>query len=147
MHSGSDKFSIYKAIYEGAKKFNAGVHLKTAGTNWLEELIGLAESAAMGWRLQKMFTSEALAHKDELDGTLCDAEIDIDDSKLPSAAEVNGWTGKQACCQPLQVATNRIRRTTQASGNCCTWVSRSRRRWGRGTWKLWKRMRMWWRRM
>ena len=44
VHSGSDKFSIYKAIHDGAKKFNAGVHLKTAGTNWLEEVIGLAES-------------------------------------------------------------------------------------------------------
>ena len=29
-------------------KFDAGVHLKTAGTTWLEELIGLAEAGGSG---------------------------------------------------------------------------------------------------
>src|ERR1035441_2097459 len=43
VHSGSDKFSIYPAIHVTMKKFDAGVHLKTAGTTWLEELIGLAD--------------------------------------------------------------------------------------------------------
>src|ERR1700734_2898610 len=66
VHSGSDKFSIYSAIYNGAKKFNAGVHLKTAGTNWLEELIGLAESGGTGLEVAKEVYAEALAHKDEL---------------------------------------------------------------------------------
>ncbi|HEY4381770.1 MAG TPA: tagaturonate epimerase family protein [Acidobacteriaceae bacterium] len=94
VHSGSDKFSIYKAIYEGAKKFNAGVHLKTAGTNWLEELIGLAESGGNGLAIAKEIYAEALAHKDELTGPYATV-IDIDDSKLPTPAEVNGWTGKQ----------------------------------------------------
>ena len=94
VHSGSDKFSIYKAIHDGAKKFNAGVHLKTAGTNWLEELIGLAESGGTGLAIAKEIYSEALAHKDELTAPYATV-IDIDDSKLPSAAEVNGWTGKQ----------------------------------------------------
>ena len=94
VHSGSDKFSIYKAIHDGAKKFNAGVHLKTAGTNWLEELIGLAESGGAGLEIAKEVYSEALSHKDELTGPYATV-IDIDDSKLPTAAEVNGWTGKQ----------------------------------------------------
>jgi tagaturonate epimerase len=94
IHSGSDKFSIYKAIYEGAKKFDAGVHLKTAGTNWLEELIGLAESGGNGLAIAKEIYSEALAHKDELTAPYATV-IDIDDSKLPTAEEVNGWTGKQ----------------------------------------------------
>lgn len=94
VHSGSDKFSIYKAIYEGAKKFGAGVHLKTAGTNWLEELIGLAESGGNGLAIAKEIYSEALAHKDELTAPYATV-IDIDDSKLPTAEEVNGWTGKQ----------------------------------------------------
>ena len=44
VHSGSDKFSIYPAIHATMKRFDAGVHLKTAGTTWLEELIGLAEA-------------------------------------------------------------------------------------------------------
>jgi hypothetical protein len=94
VHSGSDKFSIYKAIHDGAKKFNAGVHLKTAGTNWLEELIGLADSGGSGLAIAKEIYVEALAHKDELTAPYATV-IDIDDSKLPTAEEVNGWTGKQ----------------------------------------------------
>jgi hypothetical protein len=94
VHSGSDKFSIYSAIYNGMKKFNAGVHLKTAGTNWLEELIGLAESGGSGLEIAKEIYAEALVHKDELTVPYATV-IDIDDSKLPTAEEVNGWTGKQ----------------------------------------------------
>ena len=94
VHSGSDKFSIYKAIHDGAKKFNAGVHLKTAGTTWLEELIGLAEAGGNGLAIAKEVYAEALAHKDELTAPYATV-IDIDASKLPSAAEVNGWTSEQ----------------------------------------------------
>jgi len=94
VHSGSDKFSIYKAIHDGAKKFNAGVHLKTAGTTWLEELIGLAEAGGNGLAIAKEVYSEALAHKDELTAPYATV-IDIDESKLPTAAEVNGWTSTQ----------------------------------------------------
>lgn len=94
VHSGSDKFSIYKAIHNGVKKFNAGVHLKTAGTNWLEELIGLAEAGGDGLAIAKEVYAEALAHKDELTGPYATV-IDIDDSKLPSAEEVNGWMSQQ----------------------------------------------------
>jgi hypothetical protein len=94
VHSGSDKYSIYKAIHDGAKKFNAGVHMKTAGTTWLEELIGLAEAGGEGLAIAKEVYAEALAHKDELTGPYATV-IDIDDSKLPSAEEVNGWTSQQ----------------------------------------------------
>ena len=72
VHSGSDKFSIYKAIREGAKKFNAGVHLKTAGTTWLEELIGLAEAGGSGLEIAKEVYREAFAHSDELARAVCD---------------------------------------------------------------------------
>ena len=94
VHSGSDKFSIYKAIHDGAKKFNAGVHLKTAGTTWLEELIGLAEAGGNGLAIAKEIYSEALAHKDELMAPYSTV-IDIDQSKLPAAEVVNGWTSQQ----------------------------------------------------
>jgi hypothetical protein len=94
VHSGSDKFSIYKAIHDGVKKFNAGVHLKTAGTTWLEELIGLAEAGGTGLEIAKEVYAEALSHKAELTGPYATV-IDIDESKLPSAAEVNGWTSEQ----------------------------------------------------
>jgi hypothetical protein len=94
VHSGSDKFSIYKAIHEGVKRFGAGVHLKTAGTTWLEELIGLAEAGGPALDLAKEVYAEALSHKDELTGPYATV-IDIDETKLPSAAEVNGWTSVQ----------------------------------------------------
>ena len=94
VHSGSDKFSIYKAIHDGAKKFNAGVHLKTAGTTWLEELIGLAEAGGNGLAIAKEIYAETLAHKDELTAPYATV-IDIDASRLPTAAEVNGWTSQQ----------------------------------------------------
>jgi hypothetical protein len=94
IHSGSDKFSIYKAIHNGAKKFNSGVHLKTAGTTWLEELVGLAEAGGNGLAIAKEIYAEALAHIDELTVPYATV-IDIDRSKLPTAQVVNGWTSEQ----------------------------------------------------
>jgi hypothetical protein len=94
VHSGSDKFSIYPAIREAMRKTGAGVHLKTAGTTWLEELIGLAEAGPEGLALAKEIYAEAFAHKD----ALCEpyaSVIDIDYAKLPSPEEVNGWTADQ----------------------------------------------------
>src|SRR5580704_13562545 len=66
VHSGSDKFSIYKSIHDAVKKFDSGVHLKTAGTTWLEELIGLAEAGGTGLEIAKEVYSEAYAHAEEL---------------------------------------------------------------------------------
>jgi len=94
VHSGSDKFSIYQAIHEGVKKFGAGVHLKTAGTTWLEELIGLAEAGGSGLELAKEVYAEAYAHEAELCAPYATV-IDIDPSKLPSPDEVNEWTSDQ----------------------------------------------------
>ncbi len=94
IHSGSDKFSIYPAIHANMKRFNVGVHLKTAGTTWLEELIGLAEAGGTGLELAKEVYAEALAHREELCAPYA-AVIDIDSRKLPSAEEVRGWTSQQ----------------------------------------------------
>lgn len=94
VHSGSDKFSIYPAIHAAMKKFDAGVHLKTAGTTWLEELIGLAEAGGDGLALAKEIYAEAYAHRDELCAPYATV-IDIDPAKLPSPKEVSGWTSEQ----------------------------------------------------
>ena len=94
VHSGSDKFSIYGAIYEAVNKFGAGVHLKTAGTTWLEELIGLAEAGGSGLEIAKEVYAEAFAHADELTAPYATV-IQIDEAKLPSPEEVNGWTSEQ----------------------------------------------------
>ena len=94
VHSGSDKFSIYKAINTAVAKYGAGLHLKTAGTTWLEELIGLAEAGGSGLAIAKEVYAEAFAHMDELTKPYATV-IDIDKSKLPSVEEVNGWTSEQ----------------------------------------------------
>ncbi len=94
VHSGSDKFSIYKTIYDAVTELGAGVHLKTAGTTWLEELIGLAESGGTGLDLAKEVYAEAFAHAAELCAPYA-AVIDIDPAKLPEPAEVSGWTSEQ----------------------------------------------------
>jgi len=94
IHSGSDKFSIYPAIYATMQKFDAGVHLKTAGTTWLEELIGLAEAGGDGLALAKEIYCDAFAHRDELCAPYATV-IDIDSARLPSPNEVRGWSSSQ----------------------------------------------------
>jgi len=94
VHSGSDKFSIYASIHRVLQKTGAGVHLKTAGTTWLEELIGLAESGGEALDLSKEVYAEAYAHREELCAPYA-AVIDIDASRLPSPSEVNGWSSEQ----------------------------------------------------
>jgi tagaturonate epimerase len=94
VHSGSDKFSIYKSIHDAVKRFDTGVHVKTAGTTWLEELIGLAEAGGTGLEIAKEVYAEAFAHSEELCAPYATV-IDIDPSELPDPQEVNGWTSEQ----------------------------------------------------
>ncbi len=94
VHSGSDKFTIYPVMAEIIKKHDRGIHVKTAGTTWLEEVIGLAISGDEGLEVAKEIYIKALARKDELCAPYADV-IDIDDSKLPTPEEVNEWTGEK----------------------------------------------------
>ncbi|MEL7497333.1 MAG: tagaturonate epimerase family protein [Planctomycetota bacterium] len=94
VHSGSDKFSIYEPIKKALKRTGAGLHVKTAGTTWLEELIGLAEAGGEGLTIAKEVYASALQRSDELCGPYATV-IDIDTAALPSAEEVGGWTGEQ----------------------------------------------------
>jgi tagaturonate epimerase len=94
VHSGSDKFSVYPVINRLIKKHNAGLHVKTAGTNWLEEVLGLAESGGEGLALVKEIYAQAREHFAELVapfGTV----IDIDPDKLPDPKSVIGWSSSQ----------------------------------------------------
>ena len=92
VHSGSDKFSIYKPIKDALKKFNEGLHIKTAGTTWLEELIGLGASEGDGLEMAKEIYSKAFERFDELCGPY-KTVIDIDSKFLPLPDEVKGWNG------------------------------------------------------
>jgi tagaturonate epimerase len=94
VHSGSDKFSLYPIIRRTLPKFGAGLHLKTAGTTWLEELIGLAEAGGDGLAFAKEIYASALEHVDELCAPYATV-IDIDRVKLPAASVVNQWTSEQ----------------------------------------------------
>ena len=93
IHSGSDKFSIYAPIAEALKKFDAGLHVKTAGTTWLEELIGLAMAGGDGLSIAKEIYAKALLRYGELCGPYATV-IDIDTAELPTAEEVDKWNGQ-----------------------------------------------------
>lgn len=91
VHSGSDKFSIYGPIRRALRDTGAGVHVKTAGTTWLEELIGLAEAGGEGLRVAQKIYTEAYSHRE----ALCEpyaAVIDIRPERLPAPEEVQSWT-------------------------------------------------------
>ncbi len=90
VHSGSDKFSLYPMINRLLKKHDAGVHVKTAGTTWLEEVIGLAESDGEGLRIAKEVYAVASGKFEELVKPYAPV-VDIDPGELPSVETVNGW--------------------------------------------------------
>ena len=94
VHSGSDKFSIYPIINRLIKKHDAGLHVKTAGTTWLEEVIGLAESGAAGLALVKDIYAQAHEHLPELAAPYS-AVIDIDAAKLPDPNVARHWSSEQ----------------------------------------------------
>ena len=93
VHSGSDKFSIYPIMGELIKKHNKGIHVKTAGTTWLEEAIGLAMAGGEALQMIKDIYKGGLNRFDELAGPY-ETVIDIDTSKLPTPEEVDSWDGE-----------------------------------------------------
>ena len=94
VHSGSDKFSIYPIMGQIIKKYDKGIHVKTAGTTWLEEVIGLAVAGGEALEAAKDIYAKALVHKAELCAPYADV-IEIDDLQLPSAEEVAGWNSEK----------------------------------------------------
>jgi hypothetical protein len=94
VHSGSDKFAIYPHIGSLLKKHNKGVHLKTAGTTWLEEVIGLAEAGGIALDFVKEIYIHSIEKIEELCAPYADV-IDIDANGLPSAGEVSVWNGRK----------------------------------------------------
>ena len=94
IHSGSDKFSIYPVIGNLIRKYDKGIHVKTAGTTWLEEVIGLALSDKQSLELVKRIYSIAYNRMDEL----CEpykTVIDINPAKLPTVDKIMGMSGEK----------------------------------------------------
>jgi hypothetical protein len=106
VHSGSDKFSIYPLIGSIIKKHNKGIHLKTAGTTWLEEVIGLAVSGGKALDFVKEIYYKSLEKTDELCAPYADV-IDINISGLPQKAEVAKWSSKKMSDALRHVPGNR----------------------------------------
>jgi hypothetical protein len=94
VHSGSDKFSIYPVMGNIIKKHDKGIHVKTAGTTWLEEVIGLAMSGEAPLKLAKTIYTIALGRYEELCGPYATV-IDIDKKKLPTSSEIQQWNGEK----------------------------------------------------
>jgi hypothetical protein len=92
IHSGSDKFSLYPYVAQTLRARNAGVHVKTAGTTWLEEVIGLAASGGEGLSVAKEIYARALPRFAELCGPYATV-IDVQPGRLPRAEEVAAWDG------------------------------------------------------
>ena len=94
VHSGSDKFSIYGSMRKALERTGAGIHVKTAGTNWLEEVIGLAESDGDGLKMAKEIYDKSLENIDALCAPYASV-IDIDRARLPAVSEVREWSADQ----------------------------------------------------
>ncbi len=94
IHSGSDKFTIYPIMGELIKKYDKGIHVKTAGTTWLEEMIGLAMAGDEALDLAKSIYRKGYERKEELCGPYATV-IDIDYDNLPSPDEVAGWSSEK----------------------------------------------------
>jgi hypothetical protein len=94
IHSGSDKFAIYPHIGALIRKHDKGVHLKTAGTTWLEEVIGLAEAGGNALEFVKEVYSKAHEKIVELCVPYADV-IDINSDSLPSGNDVMSWNGRK----------------------------------------------------
>jgi tagaturonate epimerase len=94
VHSGSDKFSIYPVMGSIIKKYDKGIHVKTAGTTWLEEVIGLALAGGEALEMAKKIYKSALNRQEELCAPYADV-IDIKQDELPTADEVDQWGSKK----------------------------------------------------
>jgi hypothetical protein len=105
VHSGSDKFAIYPYIGSIIKRRNKGIHLKTAGTTWLEEVIGLAEAGGEALDFVKDIYLKSLEKIDELCGPYFDV-IDINAALLPSGGEVLGWNSRKFAASLRHVQEN-----------------------------------------
>jgi hypothetical protein len=92
VHSGSDKFSIYPVIGRLIKKYDKGIHVKTAGTTWLEEIIGLAAAEGEGLALAKKIYRTAFEKQEALCAPYATV-IDIHAGELPSPNIVDTWNG------------------------------------------------------
>jgi hypothetical protein len=105
VHSGSDKFSLYPVIRRLLAKHGAGVHLKTAGTTWLEEVAGLAEAGGEALELAKDLYASAIPRAAELIHPYAPV-VDINVATLPSTDAVRQWDSARFLAALVHDKTN-----------------------------------------
>jgi len=94
IHSGSDKFSLYPIMGSLIRKYDQGIHLKTAGTTWLEEIIGLALAGEESLDIAKNIYIRAVSRFDELCAPYSTV-IDISPQSLPKPEELKKWDAEK----------------------------------------------------
>ncbi len=93
VHTGSDKFSLYPGMRAVIRKHDAGIHLKTAGTTWLEEVAGLALSGGAGLDMAKDIYRQSFAQYQEFARPYAGL-LFFDPEMLPSVETVDGWNAE-----------------------------------------------------
>ena len=105
IHSGSDKFSLYPYVAQTLKTRGVGVHLKTAGTTWLEEVTGLAAAGGEGLDVAKEIYARALPRFDELCAPYATV-IDIQTERLPKIQNILSWDNERFVSELRHVQSN-----------------------------------------
>jgi hypothetical protein len=91
LHSGSDKFRLYPVIREVLHRTGEGLHVKTAGTTWLEEVVGLVRAGSEGAAIVREIYRRALDQAATLLAPYA-AVVSVDVSRLPPAHELAAWS-------------------------------------------------------
>ncbi len=136
LHSGSDKPSLYGPIRRALRRHDAGLHLKTAGTTWLEELIGLCEGGGDGLAIVKEIVTPApsLPRGRALPALRGRASTSIRRVfRRPTSARA----GTARRSPPPCGTTRPARATTPTSASSCTWPTSWPRRWARASSTPW----------
>jgi hypothetical protein len=80
-------------MHRAIQSMGTGLHLKTAGTTWLEELAGIAASGAGGLDFAKEIYIESYQRCADLCKPYL-AVINIDRKRLPTPAQVAAWSAE-----------------------------------------------------
>lgn len=105
VHSGSDKFSLYPVMNCVLKRHDAGLHLKTAGTTWLEEIAALAESGGDELQLARDIYRTAYVERDTLVAPYAEV-VAVDCARLPTPEVVQDWTGPELAAAVRHLPTD-----------------------------------------
>jgi hypothetical protein len=94
LHSGDDKHTLFPAIGRVLAKRDAGIHLRSCATSWLEVVAGLAGAGGAGLELARAIYAGARQRFEPLAAAYQEA-VRIHRGSLPTAATVNAWSSDE----------------------------------------------------